>query len=109
MPKPFNKAVGERLKKIRQEHNLTQKEFGELFGMSANWVSSLEVGRLQPSLEALLEIHLKWGVPYEYIIEGKDMKKAAADAEAVAELKKERDVLLSIIRQITAERPSPGR
>jgi len=44
------------LKKIRNSFGLTQKEFGEIFGISGEHVKSLELGRVKPSVQLMFKI-----------------------------------------------------
>lgn len=51
-------AVGENIRRIRQERNLTQKQLGELVGASEAYIRAYESGRRNPkpsSLEKLAE------------------------------------------------------
>lgn len=44
------------LKKYRQNNNLTQAKFAELLGISENYLSLLECGKRNPSLQLLISI-----------------------------------------------------
>jgi transcriptional regulator with XRE-family HTH domain len=47
--------IGERLKKIRLQHNLSQKELGEEVGLSVSTISLIEQGN-STTLESLIRI-----------------------------------------------------
>ncbi len=101
MVKELNKAMGERIKRVRQEHKLTQKEFADRLGMTAVWQSSVEVGRHQLSADTMKLIHEKFGVSYEYLIEGSGQPLQKSMLDQIDSLQKEKNLLLSIIQQLT--------
>ena len=45
--------VGENIRRIRQERNLTQKQLGELLGASEAYIRAYESGRRNPKLKSL--------------------------------------------------------
>ncbi len=47
---------GQRLRQIRKERNLTQKQLAELIGVKNSVISFYEVGERTPSLEALVKL-----------------------------------------------------
>lgn len=47
--------MGERIKKLRKELGLTQKEFGERIGIKANTVATYEIGRNNP-IDAVISL-----------------------------------------------------
>ena len=46
-------TVGENIRRIRQERNLTQKQLGELVGASEAYIRAYESGRRNPKLKSL--------------------------------------------------------
>ena len=48
--------VGERIRMLRLEDRISQKALGELMGKTANTVSLWERGKIQPSVDVLLQI-----------------------------------------------------
>lgn len=104
MAKELNIAMGERVKALRQSRKMTQKEFAEQLGMTAVWQSSVEVGRHQLSADTMKDMRLKFGVSYAYLIEGSGEMYEKDLQSKIDELKKERDLLLGIIQQLTAPR-----
>lgn len=44
------------LKKFRLDAGFTQKEFGEIFGVSGEHIKSLELGRVKPSVQLMFKI-----------------------------------------------------
>lgn len=52
------KDIGEKLKKIRLQHNLTQKEMSEEVGLSVSTISLIEKGN-STTLESLIRILIR--------------------------------------------------
>lgn len=50
------KIIGDNLKRIRQKHNMTQKEFSDYIGMTNQNLSQTERGVYKPGLDKVLEI-----------------------------------------------------
>ncbi len=100
--KPTTKdQVSTRLREIRINNRLTQKEMGEIINMTAGSVGALENGLYTPNYDVLRMLKKKLNVSYDYILDGennisndvvitenKDLK------EEVARLKKMVDRLL---------------
>lgn len=63
-------TLGERIKKIRSDAGLTQKEFGECIGVGRLYVSSLEIGQAQPGKARLFVIADKFNVNLEWLQAG---------------------------------------
>ena len=66
--------VGDQIRQLRKELGITQKEFGERIGISANYVSDLEYGKTKPSLLVLLAIEYRFGVSIDWLETGKGSK-----------------------------------
>jgi transcriptional regulator with XRE-family HTH domain len=56
-------AFGSRLKQLRQDAGLTQKELAERAGLTLEGVAQLERGRRKPSWETVLALAKALGVP----------------------------------------------
>lgn len=65
--------VGTKIRKLREEIKLTQKELAKSVGLSSEFISRLELGRRAPSLESLSSIakFLKKDISY-FIVEKKE-------------------------------------
>ena len=61
---------GERLRELRCEKGLTQKQLAEKLNISNNHLSSVENGREMPSLELLLNICELLNVTPDYLLLG---------------------------------------
>lgn len=60
--------IGNRLKKLRLERNLTQEELAKAIGLSTAQVSNYEKELRSPSNESLIELVLFFGVTSDYLI-----------------------------------------
>lgn len=52
----FQLKIGEKLKAFRQSKNLSGREFAKVLGVTAGYISQIEVGRLGVSATLLLSI-----------------------------------------------------
>ena len=93
--------VSTRLREIRINNRLTQKEMGAIIGMTAGSVGALENGLYTPNYDVLRMLKKKLNVSYDYILDGNDVTsndKAMTEnkdlKEEVARLKKMVDRLL---------------
>lgn len=64
-------SLGERIKTVRTDNELTQKDFANLFGLSHSHISNLENNREKPSDTLLLFMCSKFGINYEWLKFGK--------------------------------------
>lgn len=74
-------TVGERLKRLRLERGLSQRELASP-GVSYAYISRIEAGTRQPSVKALRRLAAKLGVSAAYLETGSQL-----DSEATRELK----------------------
>ncbi|QHC13915.1 helix-turn-helix domain-containing protein [Bacillus velezensis] len=58
-----NKGIGDIIKQIRKEENLTQKEFSYKLGVSDSYISKIEKNKAYPSLKFLKNISDKFNRP----------------------------------------------
>lgn len=64
----FRKALGSAVLKRRQAREFSQEDFGEVAGVDRTYVSGLETGRRNPTLETLLRLSAALEVPLSTII-----------------------------------------
>ena len=62
--------IGERIKKVRKDKDLTQQEFAEKIGVKRNTVATYEMGRSTPSDSALSLICKTFNVNEEWLRDG---------------------------------------
>ena len=65
----IKKTIAVNLKNIRQQNNLTQKEFGEKLGFSARTISDWENCNTEPDLITIKKIVKYFDITYEEIFE----------------------------------------
>lgn len=79
-------TVGEKLLKLRKEHDLTQEQFAELLKVSRQSVSKWELGTAYPDTEKLIRISKLFQCSLDYLlkdeVEQMDITIAAANEEA---------------------------
>ena len=63
--------IGNVIKNIRKENNLTQSEFASILWVSSQAVSKWENGVSIPDISTLKEISNKFNVDLDYLITGK--------------------------------------
>ncbi|MFQ5896684.1 MAG: helix-turn-helix domain-containing protein [Candidatus Methylomirabilia bacterium] len=63
--------VGERIRVLRQERGLQQRQLAEKSGLTPSMVSQIESGRLTPSLHTLGKLAASLGVPIASLFETK--------------------------------------
>lgn len=63
-------SLGERIKKIRKLHGLTQKEFGEKIGVSSVTISTSESGKTKPDEQTLRLLCSTYGIRRQWLEEG---------------------------------------
>ncbi|MGH7347954.1 MAG: helix-turn-helix domain-containing protein, partial [Candidatus Rokuibacteriota bacterium] len=63
-------ALGERIKRLRGERELQQRQLAEKAGLTPSMVSQIESGRLSPSLHTLGKIASAFGVPIAALFDG---------------------------------------
>ncbi len=89
-------SVGLRIKQIRKEEGLTQKEFADTIGYSHRQVYSVEANRVTPSNEYIRKIASTFNINYNWLMTGsgeKEVVEAVVDEELIEWLKKNPDVV----------------
>lgn len=56
------------LKKLRKQNKLTQKQLGDILGVSASTIGMYEQGRRQPTVETLVRLSEYFDKPIEKLI-----------------------------------------
>ncbi|MBQ3366535.1 MAG: helix-turn-helix transcriptional regulator [Acidaminococcaceae bacterium] len=73
------KRLAERIRAARTYLEMSQTEFAQALGVSQSYLSNLEKGLSQPSVEVVRTLHKMTGWRYEWLIEG-DGESDANDA-----------------------------
>ncbi len=95
--------LGRRIKSIRNEHGVTQKEFGSRLGISHAHVSNIESGKDTPSDNLIKLMSREFGVNEEWLRTGNGERKAADYyGEDIEVLKAVFSDLLIILGELTS-------
>ncbi|MBQ7879915.1 MAG: helix-turn-helix transcriptional regulator [Clostridia bacterium] len=89
--------IKERLKELRKEKELTQKELSKLVNLSSNCVCEWEKGRSQPNVETLKKLSEIFSCSVDYIIGNTDDFGNIVPAQPLKEGEKQ---LLEIFRSL---------
>ena len=60
--------LGQRIKQLRQDNDITQKELADFLGVTPKAVSFYELGQRMPSNEMLLKLAQKFRVSTDYLL-----------------------------------------
>lgn len=74
-------GIPSRIRQLRKEYQLTQKEFGQTVGVSASAIQSIELGKRNASENLLNVIAEKYLCGYEWLITGHE--KALTEEETI--------------------------
>jgi transcriptional regulator with XRE-family HTH domain len=69
-PSAFSRAIGARLRELREERGWTQRELDSRLGILQSKLSKYESGTHQPSLRTLVRIANLFGVSTDYLLTG---------------------------------------
>lgn len=72
-------SIAKNIKALREEHNLSQKEFGKIAGVSDKAVSTWENGTKIPRMGAIQKLSNHFGIPKSAIIESEKESSIQAD------------------------------
>src|SRR5437588_1937370 len=84
-PSPSGESIGQRLKRLRLERGLSQRELAAP-GVSYAYISRIEAGSRQPSVKALRRLATKLGVSADYLETGSDMDPRSSRELRLADL-----------------------
>ena len=62
------KAIGQRIRQVRQEKHITQEKLGELCALSTAHIGHIERGTRIPSLQTVFHIASALGVSIDYLL-----------------------------------------
>ena len=65
------RAIGQRIKVLRNDKGLTQETFAEAIGMTVSAVSKMEIGNRVPSVDTFVLLSEFCGVTLDYMVLGK--------------------------------------
>jgi transcriptional regulator with XRE-family HTH domain len=85
-------ALGDRLRRLRREHSLTQEELAHLSGVSQEMIAKTEQGRRHPRLTVLAKVAKALDVPLSELIDDRPRLDGRREGASILAL---RDTLLS--------------
>lgn len=62
-------VLGERIRSLRREAGLSQEDLGQSSGMSTSYISRLETGEVNPTVEALSRIVRVFGLSIDTVLD----------------------------------------
>ncbi|MCF1778509.1 helix-turn-helix domain-containing protein [Lactobacillus jensenii] len=71
--------ISSRIKYLRNEHHLTQKELAKMLNVKPTTISGWELGRNEPSIDTLEKLSSLFNVSTEYLIGGEDNSSNTID------------------------------
>lgn len=78
---PFDKypLIARRLRSVRIDHQMTQDELGEMFGITGQAVSNYENGKVLPSIPSLMKYHEYFGTDLNYLMGDDSAEQVSSD------------------------------
>ena len=88
----IKRAVGKRLKIVRQRNGLTQEQLAEHVGLSPKYISGIERGVENPTMDILLRVAKILGVePYDLFLFGESEESEKALRKGIEKMVREAD------------------
>ena len=74
--------IGIQIKNLRKSKGMTQEEFAEKAGISSKYLSSIERGKENPTLDTLLRLLTLLDIEFTEVFNGKNRQKSRAELMA---------------------------
>ena len=88
----IKRAVGKRIKTVRQRRGLTQDQLAEQVGLSPKYISGIERGVENPTMEILLRVAKALEVePYDLFLFGESEESEKALRKGIEKMVREAD------------------
>lgn len=100
----LDKQIGEKLRMLREQRNLTQREVAERIDMAYSYISQIENGKV-PSLDKIKRLCDLYQVPVSFLFgeetePSDELKKIGVEWIAFAEDMKDKDISPEEIKQV---------
>ncbi|MEY2648155.1 MAG: helix-turn-helix protein [Bacteroidota bacterium] len=92
--------LAKRLREVRIDNRLTQKEMGKIINMTAGSVGALENGLYTPNFDVLRTLKKKLNVSYDFLIDGEINMDASKIIKENIELKEEVERLKKMVDKL---------
>lgn len=93
--------IREKLIDLRMKLNLSQKQFGEHLGLQQSYVSRLEKGDIDISIEILLSLNKNFNVDLNELLIGQQYAKTEYADSQISNLNAQIDILQKTIMMLT--------
>ncbi len=88
----IKRTVGKRIKIVRQQNGLTQDQLAEHVGLSPKYISGIERGVENPTMDILLRVAKALGVePYDLFLFGESEESEKALRKGIEKMVREAD------------------
>ena len=88
----IKRAVGKRIKIVRQRSGLTQDQLAEQVGLSPKYISGIERGVENPTMDILIRVAKMLGVePYDLFLFGESEESEKALRKGIEKMVREAD------------------
>lgn len=64
----MNLSVGEKIRNLREDNNLTQTSLGKALNMTQRKISYIEKNQFEPSIQDIIEICKFFGISADYLL-----------------------------------------
>jgi len=100
-PNMKKEQIGKRLREVRINARLTQREMATLVNLATGSIGAMENGLYTPNFDVLRVIHNRLGISYDYIIDGLESPDNTAKLiEENTRLKDELDRMKKIVDKL---------
>lgn len=96
-------TIHERMVNVRKTAGLSQEEFARMVGTSRSVISQVEIGKIKPSYEVLVNTSRQFKVSYKYLLEGEARSYGPQDDSRKEEpggLQRENELLRQQVTQL---------
>lgn len=99
------KVLGNRLKNLREEKDLYQKDLAKIFGISAGAIGLYENNRRTPDMELLKEMAEYFNVSTDYLLGKSDLRNPEEFYKDITEVDEDKLIKIPILGTIKAGEP----
>lgn len=88
--------IGERIEKLRHEHNMSRKQFGEIIGVSEQHLGLVEKGIRGLSVDSIVKICNRMNASADYLLLGADLSADMLDGLSQEQI----EIIIDIIKKM---------
>lgn len=94
-------AIGEKIKTLRKQMKLTQKELAHKIGVTASTITKYEIGQLEPNLETLNRIADTFNISISDLIENDNSKREFSSITGFKDVLSSSEISKKVIDELT--------